>query len=127
MTRIDGREPLELRKAHIQSNVIRHAEGSALVEMGATRVLCAATIEERVPPFLKGTGGGWVTAEYAMLPRSSRERISREHLRSGRTHEIQRLVGRSLRAVTDLTAFGERQIILDCDVLEADGGTRTAA
>jgi len=127
MPRVDGREPLELRQARIQSNVIRHAEGSALVEMGETKVLCAATVDDRVPPFLKGTGSGWVTAEYAMLPRSSRERIPRDHLRSGRTQEIQRLVGRSLRAVTDLSAFGERQIILDCDVLEADGGTRTAA
>ncbi|HVP39026.1 MAG TPA: ribonuclease PH [Candidatus Saccharimonadales bacterium] len=127
MPRIDGREPEQLRPTTIQCNVIRHAEGSALVDMGGTRVLCAATVDERVPPFLKGTGTGWVTAEYGMLPRSSAERIPRDHTRSGRTQEIQRLVGRSLRAVTDLAAFGERQVILDCDVLEADGGTRTAS
>lgn len=127
MPRVDGREPEQLRAAKIECNVLRYAEGSAMVQMGETRVLCAATIDDRVPPFLKGTGGGWVTAEYAMMPRSSKDRISRDHLRSGRTQEIQRLVGRSLRAVTDLSAFGERQIILDCDVMEADGGTRTAA
>jgi ribonuclease PH len=127
MPRIDGREPGELRKTIIQCNVLRHAEGSAQVEMGGTKVLCSATVEERVPPFLKGTGSGWVTAEYGMLPRCSADRIRRDHVTKGRTQEIQRLVGRSLRVVTDLSALGERQIILDCDVLEADGGTRTAS
>jgi ribonuclease PH len=109
---------------------LKHAEGSALIEMGGTRVLCAATVEERVPPFLRNTGRGWVTAEYSMLPRSSAERIQREVNRGhpgGRTHEIQRLIGRSLRAVTNLEAIGERQILIDCDVIEADGGTRTAS
>jgi ribonuclease PH len=127
MPRIDGREPGDLRNTTIQCNVARHAEGSALVEMGGTRVLCTATVDERVPPWLKGSGGGWVTAEYGMLPRSSAERIRRDHVTKGRALEIQRLVGRSLRSVTDLSALGERQIILDCDVLEADGGTRTAS
>jgi ribonuclease PH len=104
-----------------------YAEGSALVEMGKTHVLCTATVEDRVPPFIKGKGRGWVTAEYAMLPRSSSERIQRDHVRKGRALEISRLIGRSLRAITDLHAFGERSILIDCDVLEADGGTRTAA
>ena len=106
------------------------AEGSALIELGQTRVLCAATLEERVPPFLKGKGSGWVTAEYSMLPRSTETRTRREATEGrigGRTHEIQRLIGRSLRAVTDLGALGERSILLDCDVIQADGGTRTAA
>jgi ribonuclease PH len=104
------------------------AEGSVLIEMGATRVVCTATVQESVPPFLRGKGRGWVTAEYAMLPRSSPERIERERRGpGGRTHEIQRLVGRSLRGVIDLTALGERSILIDCDVLQADGGTRTAA
>ena len=127
MPRVDGREPAQLRTAKIECNVLRFAEGSAMVEMGETRVLCAATVDERVPQFLKGSGSGWVTAEYAMMPRSSKDRIPRDHLKSGRTQEIQRLIGRSLRAVTDLGALGERQIIVDCDVMEADGGTRTAA
>ena len=130
MPRIDGREPGDLRKATIQCNVIRHAEGSAMVEMGGTRVLCAATVDEHVPPFLKGTGTGWVTAEYAMLPRATEKRTPRERTQgypSGRSQEIQRLIGRTLRAVTDLKAIGERQIILDCDVLQADGGTRVAS
>jgi len=104
------------------------AEGSVLIEMGSTRVICTATVQESVPPFLRGQGRGWVTAEYAMLPRSSAERIERERRGpGGRTHEIQRLVGRSLRAVVDLAALGERSILVDCDVLQADGGTRTAA
>jgi ribonuclease PH len=106
------------------------AEGSALIEVGHTRVLCAATIEDTVPPFLRGTGKGWITAEYSMLPRSTVTRTAREVTKgkpSGRTHEIQRLIGRSLRSVVNLTALGERSIIIDCDVLQADGGTRTAA
>ena len=126
----DGRRFGELRPVTIRRGYLKHAEGSALIEMGGTRVLCAATIEERVPPWLRGGGRGWVTAEYSMLPRSSHERIQREVNRGhvgGRTHEIQRLIGRSLRAVTNLEALGERQILVDCDVIEADGGTRTAA
>jgi len=128
--RIDGRRATELRPVTIKRGYLKNAEGSALIEMGGTRVLCAATVEERVPPFLRNTGRGWVTAEYSMLPRSSAERIQREVNRGhpgGRTHEIQRLIGRSLRAVTNLTALGERQILIDCDVIEADGGTRTAS
>ena len=128
--RVDGRRAGELRPVTIRRGYLKHAEGSALIEMGGTRVLCAATVEERVPPWLRGGGRGWVTAEYSMLPRSSHERIQREVNRGhvgGRTHEIQRLIGRSLRAVTNLEALGERQILIDCDVLEADGGTRTAA
>jgi ribonuclease PH len=127
MTRTDGRGAASIRPLKIARGAARQAEGSALVEMGRTRVLCTATIEERVPPFLRGKGSGWVTAEYAMLPRSSSERIGRDHVKGGRALEISRLIGRSLRAVTDLTAFGERTLLLDCDVLEADGGTRTAA
>lgn len=126
----DGRRPNELRPITIRRGYLKNAEGSALIEMGGTRVLCAATVEERVPPFLRNTGRGWVTAEYSMLPRSSHERITREVTRGhvgGRTHEIQRLIGRSLRAVTKLEALGERQITIDCDVIEADGGTRTAS
>jgi ribonuclease PH len=104
------------------------AEGSVLIEVGSTRVICTATVQDTVPPFLRGQGRGWVTAEYAMLPRSSSERIERERRGpGGRTHEIQRLIGRSLRAVVDMTALGERSILVDCDVLEADGGTRTAS
>ncbi len=128
--RIDGRRITELRPVSIKRGYLKNAEGSALIEMGGTRVLCAATVEERVPPFLRNTGRGWVTAEYSMLPRSSADRIQREVNRGhpgGRTHEIQRLIGRSLRAVTNLTALGERQIMIDCDVIEADGGTRTAS
>ncbi|HPW17974.1 MAG TPA: ribonuclease PH [Candidatus Aminicenantes bacterium] len=128
--RADKRRPAELRPVRIALDYIDFSDGSALVEYGRTRVLAAATIEERVPPFLKGTGRGWVTAEYAMLPRSTAERTPRERTAgrvSGRTQEIQRLVGRSLRAVTDLKALGERQIIIDCDVIQADGGTRSAA
>jgi ribonuclease PH len=127
MPRAEGRATHAVRPLTIRRGTLHHAEGSALVEMGRTRVLCAATVEERVPPFLRGKGRGWVTAEYAMLPRSSHERIQRDHVRGGRALEISRLIGRSLRAVTDLAAFGERTVLLDCDVLEADGGTRTAA
>ena len=128
--RPSGRKPDELRAVRIQRGFTRHAEGSVLVEFGETRVLCTASVEERVPPFLKDTGRGWVTAEYGMLPRSTNTRTDREAARgkqSGRTQEIQRLIGRSLRAVVDLSALGQRSIHLDCDVLQADGGTRTAA
>ena len=128
--RVDGRRATELRPVTIKRGYLKNAEGSALIQMGGTTVLCAATVEERVPPFLRNTGKGWVTAEYSMLPRSSAERIQREVNRGhpgGRTHEIQRLIGRSLRAVTNLAALGERQILIDCDVIEADGGTRTAS
>ena len=128
--RIDGRKPTDLRPLTIHRGYLKNAEGSAMIEMGGTRVLCAATIEDRVPPFLRNTGRGWVTAEYSMLPRSSHERITREVNRGhvgGRTHEIQRLIGRSLRAITRMEALGERQILIDCDVIEADGGTRTAS
>ena len=128
--RTDGRRAAELRPVTIRRGYLKNAEGSALIEMGGTRVICAATVEDRVPPFLRNTGRGWVTAEYSMLPRSSHERVTREVTRGhvgGRTHEIQRLIGRSLRAVTRLDALGERQILIDCDVLEADGGTRTAS
>ena len=125
--RPDGRGPRALRPLKIERGVLPAAEGSALVTMGRTRVLCTATVEDRVPGWLRGKGGGWVTAEYGMLPRATTERTPRSAQAGGRAHEIQRLVGRSLRAVTDLRAFGERTVILDCDVLEADAGTRTAA
>src|SRR5690242_4576834 len=128
--RPDGRRLRDLRRVVITPLYLRHAEGSALIELGVTRVLCAASIEESVPPFLRGKGRGWVTAEYSMLPRSTHTRSDRESVRGkigGRTHEIQRLIGRSLRAVTNLDALGERAILIDCDVIEADGGTRTAA
>lgn len=125
MKRIDGRKPNEHRKTIITPGIQGFAEGSALIEMGQTRVLCAATIEERVPQFLRSQGRGWVTAEYSMLPRSTLSRTPRKT--GGRTSEIQRLIGRSLRAITNMEALGERTIILDCDVLQADGGTRTAA
>src|SRR6516162_1728043 len=126
--RADGRQPGALLSARIVPGFLPDAEGSVLIEMGSTRVICTATVEEGVPPFLRGRGSGWVTAEYGMLPRSSPERIERERRGpGGRTHEIQRLIGRSLRAVTDLAALGERSILVDCDVLQADGGTRTAA
>jgi ribonuclease PH len=128
--RLAGRRADELRPVRLQRRFTKHAEGSVLVEFGDTRVLCTASVEERVPPFLKDTGRGWVTAEYGMLPRSTNTRTDREAARgkqSGRTQEIQRLIGRSLRAVVDLAALGARTIHLDCDVLQADGGTRTAA
>ena len=124
------RQPSELRTIRITRNFTRHAEGSVLIEMGDTRVLCTASVEESLPSFLRGRGQGWVTAEYGMLPRSTHTRSAREAAKgkqSGRTQEIQRLIGRSLRAVTDLVALGERQITLDCDVLQADGGTRCAS
>jgi ribonuclease PH len=128
--RNDGRESSSLRQVKITRNFTRHAEGSVLIEFGDTRVICTASIEESVPPFLRGKGTGWVTAEYSMLPRATHSRSSREAARgkqSGRTLEIQRLIGRSLRAVTDLPTLGERSITLDCDVIQADGGTRTAS
>ena len=130
VSRIDGRETDQLRPVEIRRNYLRHAEGSALISMGGTTVLCSASVDESVPPFLKGSGKGWVTAEYAMLPRSTNTRVSRDGRRgsvSGRTQEIQRLIGRSLRAVFDLESLGERSILIDCDVIEADGGTRTAS
>jgi len=128
--RLDQRRPDQMRPVQITTNYLKTAEGSALIEVGNTRVLCAATIEETVPPFLRGGGKGWVTAEYAMLPRATATRTQREVTKgraSGRTHEIQRLIGRSLRAIVDMAALGERSIVIDCDVLQADGGTRTAA
>ncbi len=124
------RQADQLRSICITRNFTRHAEGSVLIEMGDTRVLCTASVEENVPPFLRGKGQGWVTAEYGMLPRATHTRSAREAAKgkqTGRTQEIQRLIGRSLRAVTDLKALGERQITLDCDVLQADGGTRCAS
>jgi len=130
MHRSFDRAPGELRPVRFQRRFTRHAEGSVLVEIGHTQVLCTASVEEKVPPFLKGKGQGWVTAEYGMLPRATHTRGSREAAtgkQSGRTHEIQRLIGRSLRAVTDLVALGERQVSIDCDVLQADGGTRCAS
>ncbi len=130
MARPSGRRPDELRPVSFELGVSRYAEGSCLVRFGNTHVLCTATVEEKVPGFLRNSGTGWITAEYAMLPRATQTRTPREVARgrpSGRTHEIQRLIGRSLRAVCDLDALGERQVIVDCDVLQADGGTRTAA
>jgi ribonuclease PH len=129
-SRLNGRRADELRPVRIQRRYTKHAEGSVLVEFGETRVLCTASVEERVPPFLKDTGRGWVTAEYGMLPRATNTRTEREAARgkqSGRTQEIQRLIGRSLRAVVDLASLGQRTVHIDCDVLQADGGTRTAA
>ncbi|WP_335339867.1 ribonuclease PH [Desulfuromonas sp. DDH964] len=128
--RAEGRAMDSLRPIHFERHFTRYAEGSVLVSFGATRVLCNASVEESVPPFLRGSGRGWVTAEYAMLPRATHSRSPRESTRGkvgGRTHEIQRLIGRSLRAVIDLQGLGERTIQIDCDVLQADGGTRTAA
>ena len=128
--RPSGRAPDAMRPVSLEPGAAKYAEGSCLAKFGDTHVLCTASVEERVPPFLRNTGKGWVTAEYGMLPRSTQTRTDREASRgrqSGRTQEIQRLIGRSLRAVTDLAALGERQIRIDCDVLQADGGTRTAA
>ena len=128
--RPSGRQNNELRQVTITRNYTKHAEGSVLIEMGDTKVLCTASVEERIPQFLRGKGEGWVTAEYGMLPRSTGSRMSREAARgkqSGRTMEIQRLIGRSLRASIDLKALGERSITIDCDVIQADGGTRTAS
>ena len=128
--RPSGRQADELRKVSFERRVAKHAEGSCLVRFGDTHVVCTASLEERLPPWLRGLGKGWITAEYGMLPRSTAERMRRESTQgkqSGRTQEIQRLIGRSLRAVVNLTGLGERQITLDCDVIQADGGTRTAA
>ena len=128
--RPDNRTPFEMRPLRIATDFLQTAEGSALIEVGNTRVLCAATIEQTIPQFLRGTGRGWVTAEYSMLPRATVTRTPREVSKgrpSGRTHEIQRLIGRSMRSVVDMTLLGERTVILDCDVLQADGGTRTAS
>jgi len=128
--RHDGRRPDQLRAVRFERHYTRHAEGSVLVAYGDTKVLCTASVEEAVPPFLRGKGQGWVTAEYGMLPRATHTRSAREAAKgkqSGRTLEIQRLIGRSLRAVVDLPTLGERQILVDCDVLQADGGTRTAS
>ncbi len=130
MERVDGRKPDQLRPVRITRNYNKHAEGSVLIEVGDTRVICTATVEERLPLFLKGEGKGWVTAEYGMLPRATGTRTAREAARGrigGRTYEIQRLIGRSIRSVVDLAALGERTILLDCDVIQADGGTRTAS
>ncbi len=130
MVRSDNRPFNKIRKLKITRNYIKFAEGSCLIELGNTKVVCTATVEEKVPPFLRDTGKGWITAEYGMLPRSCKIRIEREATRgraSSRTYEIQRLIGRSLRAVVDLTKLGERTIWIDCDVIQADGGTRTAA
>jgi len=128
--RVDGRLPAQMRPVNIDINYLATAEGSALIRVGNTRVLCAATVEDSVPPFLRNSGKGWITAEYSMLPRATATRTPRESTKgriSGRTHEIQRLIGRSLRAVADLSALGERSVYIDCDVLQADGGTRTAS
>ena len=128
--RPSGRAPDQMRTLAFEPAFTKHAEGACLVSFGDTRVLCTASVEDKVPPFLRGKGQGWVTAEYGMLPRATHTRGNREAAKgkqSGRTQEIQRLIGRSLRAVVDLKALGERQITVDCDVLQADGGTRTAA
>ena len=128
--RIDGRKPDEMRPVKVTTEYLMTAEGSVLIEIGNTRVLCAASVEDTVPGFLRGSGKGWVTAEYSMLPRATATRTAREIAKgraSGRTMEIQRLIGRSLRSVVDLAALGERSVIVDCDVLQADGGTRTAS
>jgi len=126
MQRKDGRSPDKLRKVKITKNFTKYAEGSCLIEFGDTRVICTASVEEHVPPFLKNSGTGWVTAEYGMLPRSCESRIQRDRP-SGRKYEIQRLIGRALRSVIDMKKIGERTIKIDCDVIQADGGTRTAA
>ncbi len=126
MVRLDGRGNDKIRKVNITRNYLKYPEGSCLIELGNTKVICTASVEESVPPFLKGSGTGWVTAEYGMLPRSCDRRIPRGK-DSGRTYEIQRLVGRSLRTVTDMKSMGERSIWIDCDVIQGDGGTRTAA
>src|SRR5438309_11906314 len=128
MPRPDGRAPDQLRPTTLTREFLLHPEGSVLVEFGATKVICTATVEDKVPPFLKGQGKGWVTAEYGMLPRSTNTRMNRERNGpSGRSQEIQRLVGRSLRAVVEMAKLGERTVWVDCDVIQADGGTRTAA
>lgn len=128
MKRSDGRGPKALRPVRITRNYLKHAEGSVLIQIGDTKVICSASVEERVPPFLRNTGKGWVTAEYSMLPRSTNTRTPRDKGGGGgRAFEIQRLIGRSLRSVADLSAFGEKTIWIDCDVIQADGGTRTAS
>ena len=130
MIRLDGRASDELRPIKITRNFIKYPEGSCLIEMGDTKVVCTASVEDKVPPFLKNSGKGWITAEYGMLPRSCETRTMRDSSKGqagGRTHEIQRLVGRSIRSIADLNTFGERTIWLDCDVIQADGGTRTAS
>lgn len=130
MERLDGRTVDEMRKIKITRHYLKYPAGSVLIEIGNTKVICAATVEEGVPRFLKGSGEGWVTAEYALLPSSTQTRNARESMRgkvSGRTHEIQRLIGRSLRSVIDMKALGERTVMIDCDVIQADGGTRTAS
>ncbi|OQP06368.1 ribonuclease PH [Geobacillus sp. 46C-IIa] len=128
--RTDGRNNRELRPVHIQPHYMKHAEGSVLIEIGDTKVICTATVEERVPPFMRGGGKGWITAEYGMLPRATEQRNAREASKgkvSGRTMEIQRLIGRALRSVVELEQLGERTVWIDCDVIQADGGTRTAS
>lgn len=128
--RVDGRQKDELRPIHMQTHYIKHAEGSVLIEVGDTKVICTASIDDRVPPFMRGKGKGWITAEYAMLPRATEQRTIRESSKgkvSGRTMEIQRLIGRALRAVVDLDMLGEKTVWIDCDVIQADGGTRTAS
>lgn len=128
--RRDGRSATELRPVRIETGYLKYAEGSALVSIGDTRVLCAASVEEKVPPWMRGRGTGWITAEYAMLPRATSERNARESSKGkigGRTHEIQRIIGRALRAVVDLSKLGERTLWIDCDVIQADGGTRTTS
>ena len=128
--RLDGRAADQLRPVRVTPGFIAQAEGSVLIEIGRTRVICTATVEESVPPFLKGTNRGWITSEYSMIPRATNSRTARESTtgkKSGRTHEIQRLIGRALRAAVELEKLGERQIFMDCDVIEADGGTRTAS
>ncbi|WP_349239089.1 ribonuclease PH [Petroclostridium sp. X23] len=130
LSRIDGRQNDELRKVRITRNFTKYAEGSVLIEMGDTKVICTATVEEKIPPFKKGSGEGWVTAEYSMLPRATQDRNMRDINRlklNGRTSEIQRLIGRALRSVVNLSALGERTVTIDCDVIQADGGTRTAS
>jgi ribonuclease PH len=129
LARSDGRKPDEIRPLRLERGAVKYAEGSCLITLGDTHVLCAASVEDKVPPWLKGSGGGWITAEYSMLPRACLQRTARERERGagGRTQEIQRLIGRSLRSVSDLEALGERTITIDCDVLRGDGGTRTAA
>src|SRR3984957_7351598 len=130
MTRSDGRRADDIRPVTIEPGFLKYAEGSALISVGNTRVLCAASLEDGVPPWMRGRGTGWGSAEYAMLPRATHERTQRESSKGrvgGRTHEIQRIIGRALRAVTDTAKLGERTVWLDCDVLQADGGTRTAA
>lgn len=130
MTRLNGRRPDQLRDIRTTKDYIEFAEGSCLIELGGTRVICTASVEETVPPFLKGKGTGWVTAEYGMIPRSCKTRVQREVTKGrpgGRTHEIQRLIGRSMRAVVDMEKLGERTIWMDCDVIQADGGTRCAS